>query len=73
MGAGDAPADALSDLRTENNALSVWIIESDHASLNMALAALASNREKFDKLDYTLIDEGILRSIPIAWVSSDGS
>jgi hypothetical protein len=72
MEVGDVPADALADLKTENNALSVWSVEPDHANLNLALAALASNRQRLAKLDYTLIDEAILRSIPITWVSSEG-
>jgi hypothetical protein len=71
-GDGDVPADALSDLRTEDNALSVWSVESDHRNLNVALAALASGRDRLDKLDYTLLDEATLQAIPITCIRSDG-
>jgi hypothetical protein len=38
----------------------------------MALAALASNRQKLEKLDYSLIDEAALSSISIRLVKSEG-
>src|SRR5712691_6350242 len=43
MVAGDVPADALTDLRTEGNSLSVWSVAPDYGNLNVALAALASD------------------------------
>jgi|ERR1017187_7088252 hypothetical protein len=73
MPAGDVPADALSDLRSDQNELSVWRVEPDDpAILNTALAALASSRQRLDKLDYTLLDEAILPAIPIKCLKSDG-
>jgi hypothetical protein len=73
MGAGDVPADALADLRADNNELSVWGIEPDRSNLTTALAAAASNRDRLDKLDYTLLDEAILPAIPIKCFRSEGS
>lgn len=73
MAAGDVPADALADLRAENNALSFWGVEVDRSNLDMALAAVASNRKRLDKLDYTLLDEAILPAIPIKHVRSEGN
>ena len=74
MQRGDVPADALADLRATHNQLSVWRVESgDAAGLKMALAALASNREKLDNLDYTLLDEALLPAIPTKYVKSDGA
>jgi hypothetical protein len=72
MAAGDVPGDALTDLRTENNGLSVWGVEPDRSNLNTALAAVASNRKRLDKLDYTLLDEAVLPAIPIKCVRSEG-
>ena len=72
MPAGEVPADALTDLRANSNELSVWRVESDHSNLNTALAAAASNRERLDKLDYTLLDETLLPSMSIKCVRSDG-
>ena len=74
MAAGDVPADALTDLRADHNELSVWRLEPDDlASLSMVLAALASSRQRLDKLDYTLFDEAILPKISVKCVKSDGS
>jgi hypothetical protein len=60
MEPGSAPAEALTDLRPTNNALSVWRIEADHSNLSAVLAAFASNRDRLDKLDYALVDETVL-------------
>lgn len=73
MSPQDVPADALSDLRTNNNELSVWYVESDRSNLDSALVAAASNRQHLDKLDYELIDEGILVSLEIKCKKSDGN
>jgi hypothetical protein len=73
MAAGDVPADALTDLRADHNALSVWSVTPDDlTNLSMVLAALASNRQRLDKLDYALIDEAVLPAIPVKCVKSDG-
>lgn len=71
--AGEVPAEALTDLRANNNALSVWSVESDRANLNMVLAAIASHRDRLDKLDYTLVDEAILPPIAMEWVKSEAN
>jgi len=70
MVAGDVPADALSDLRTARNALSVWNVDPELENLNGVLTALASNRDQLDKVDYTLIDENLLPIIAIECVKS---
>ncbi|MFN8496058.1 MAG: hypothetical protein U0350_51175 [Caldilineaceae bacterium] len=61
----DAPADTLVDLRTEENELSVWLVDDDLANLERLLAALAANRQRLDKLDYTLFSEEIFEQIGI--------
>jgi len=71
MEAADVPADALSDLRSSDNALSVWAVEVDHTNLNVVLAALASHRDRLDKVDYTILDEAILVPISIKCVRSE--
>jgi hypothetical protein len=72
MATGEVPADALTDLRSENNELSVWSVEQDRSNVDTALAAAAGARKKLDKIDYTLIDEGILPGIRIKCVKSEG-
>jgi hypothetical protein len=72
MAAGDVPADALTDLRASDNALSFWRLEHDLSNLDTVLAAVASNRERLDKLDYTLIDEAVLADLSISQIRSEG-
>jgi hypothetical protein len=67
---GDVQADALSDLRTARNALSVWNVDPALNNLSGVLTALASNRDQLDKVDYTLIDENLLPKIAIECVKS---
>jgi hypothetical protein len=71
MDAGEVPADALSDLKVTDNAISVWQVEADRTNLEMIITALASSRERLDKIDYTLLDEAVLSEIRIESVNSE--
>ncbi len=70
---GQIQADALVDLRTQNNELSVWRIEPDESNLNAIVAALASSKtSRIDKLDYVLLDDAALERLDITYVKSQG-
>ena len=69
---GDVQADALYDLRTSSNALSVWLIEENLANLNRVVAALAAGRETLDKFDYALIKLKSLDDLGIEVVKAKG-
>ena len=69
---GDVQADALFDLRTFSNALSVWMIEENRGNLNRIIAALAAGRETVDKLDYALIERQRLDELGIRLVQVNG-
>ena len=69
---GDVQADALFDLRTFSNALSVWLIEENLANLNRVVAALAAGRETLDKIDYALIQKQSLDDLGIEVVKAKG-
>ena len=62
---GDVQADALSDLRTTGNALSVWLIDDDRANLDRIVAALGAGRMELAKLDYALMDHVVLDDLRI--------
>jgi hypothetical protein len=57
---GEPPADALADISTQSNELSVWLIEDDRSNLNRVAAALAAARDSVSNLDYRLV--------PVGWV-----
>lgn len=53
---GDIPADPLADLRTTDNALSVFLVEDSRVNLDRIAVALASKRNHLKNLDYLLFD-----------------
>jgi hypothetical protein len=70
----DVSADAITNcLKTSDNALSVWRIESE-GELNDALLALITGKkqEKLSKIDYVLINENKLIDKGLSLIDSDG-
>lgn len=62
----DIPGDTISDLRTANNALSVWYTpDLDSSNLDPILAALAVNMDSVQKFSYVIMDESELHDIEI--------
>ncbi len=62
----DLAADALQDLRTKGNRLSVYLISSlEPSELDRLLAAMAANRNLLDKLDYAAFDASLLNDLQI--------
>ena len=53
----DIQADALVDLHTENNQLSVWYVDSNAANIQRIVTALAAQRQYIANCDYVLIEE----------------
>jgi hypothetical protein len=71
--AGDVPADALVDLRTQKNELSVWRVEAGEANLNAVIAALASNgTDRVANLDYVLLEDEAVAALGIQCIKTDG-
>lgn len=56
--------DAISDLRTTDNKLSVWKADTQE-DINDAIVALALNRDSVSKLSYLLLEEEDLHKIEI--------
>lgn len=63
--AGEIQADAVTDLRTQKNGLSVFIIDNDRNNLDRVVAAFAANRDDYDKLDYVLFEDRVLDELEI--------
>jgi len=60
---GKAQADALGDLLTQKNQLSVWHVEDDKSNLCQVVAAIAATRDHASNLDYALFDQTLLTRI----------
>lgn len=68
----DLQADALADLITKGNELSVFFLDqADHEALNRLVTALASNRKTIDHLEYALFAEDVLSEIGIKVTSKE--
>ena len=70
-GALDWQADALSDLSTMRNSLSVYQADSDEM-LHQVIAGFAANRDNLANVDYALIEGQLLDAMRLQVVSSDG-
>lgn len=62
---GKAQADALSDLQTTENKLSVWHVEDDKSNLPGVVIAIAAKRHSPSKFDYALFDQNLLTKINV--------
>ena len=58
--AGELQADAMGDLQTSYNSLSVWKVEEDKSDLEDILTAVASTQDHLSHVDYVLISDKAL-------------
>jgi hypothetical protein len=70
--AGHAPADALKDLATTNNNLSVWQVDDAGENLDRVLAAIVSTRQYLQVLDYLIIDSERIQALNLAVAQTPG-
>lgn len=71
---GDIPADPLTDLRTINNSLSVWVIDVNNPLLSRKriAVAFAATRHRLDKLDYLVFNSELVDSLGIQILREKG-
>jgi len=69
---GDIHADPLSDLKTTQGSLSVWIVEEDQSNLHRVAVALAANCEHLSSIDYILFDGSIVDDLSLKLVRTLG-
>lgn len=62
---GKAQADALSDLQTTENKLSVWHVEDDKSNLPDVVIAVAAKRNSASQFDYALFDQTRLTKLRV--------
>lgn len=66
-------ADALQDLKTEDNNLSIWLIEEgDDTTLRRVIAGLTARRDHIVNFDYCVIDFTVIDALKIRYKRSDG-
>jgi hypothetical protein len=69
---GDIPGDPLGDLVTQNNRLSIWVVDAGPGNLDRVLCALAGNCDKLSHVDYLLFDEGVLGELQLKMETKPG-
>jgi hypothetical protein len=69
---GQAPADALEDLVTDDNALSIWEVDDLGTNLERILAAMASRRQNLQKMDYLIVNSEHVYALGLAMEQKPG-
>src|SRR6266540_1470677 len=70
---GELPADALQDIQTDSNRLSVFLLEDGApATLERVVGALAAKRHFLAKFDYVLFNPALLAELGIEWEATLG-
>ena len=54
---GEMPADPMTDLKTEDNKLSMWHVEDDESNLDQVVTAIAATRDHLENVDCVLLDQ----------------
>ena len=62
---GALQADALNDIQTKGNKLSVWRIDAARSNLRRVIVALAANRQYITNFDYVLLKKSTLSALGI--------
>lgn len=70
---GEIQADALGDLLTKNNTLSVWLVEDDQSNIEQIVTALAASRDTISNLDYAIFQIDLLANANIKIENNEGA
>ncbi len=72
IGKEEIQADALGDLVTSSNTLSVWLVEDDKSNLEQVIVALASSCDNVSNFDYVLLNVDLLLNVDIKIEPKEG-
>jgi len=65
-------ADALGDLKTQQNSISLWKIHDDRSNMSRIIAALAASKDSLSNIDYAIFDYEIPAQLGIKLSSLPG-
>ena len=72
LGENEIQADALGDVVTSSNTLSVWLVEDDKSNLEQVIIALASGCDNISHFDYALLNVDLLSNFGIKIETKEG-
>lgn len=65
----DIRADALKSLKSENNALSIYLFDGE-SNIDRVIAAFSATRSKVENLDYAIFSEDFLKEINMTYTNN---
>lgn len=65
-------SDALGDLVTSSNTLSVWLVDDDQSNLEQVIVALASGCDNISNFDYALLNVDLVLNVGIKIKTKEG-
>ena len=70
----EIPADPVFGLQTQNNTMSVWVVDNDSAHIERIIGALAATKTKqsLQNFEYVLLDSKIVADIGIKTLRTEG-
>jgi len=68
----DSPADVLSDLRTKENRISVYVLAQDKSNLERVVRAIAAGKDRIEHTAYIVFDSQIVSDAGIEIVEVPG-
>ena len=71
LGNGEIQSDALRDLQTEDNTLSVYKVDSGD-DIARVVVAMAANRDNVSNFDYAIFDDTALISSNVSFLQKNG-
>jgi len=69
----DIPADCLGDMPTQENQLSVWVIEQDRSNIERVVRAVAVGKQKIDNAGYIVFDSALVQAAGIEIQDNPGT
>ena len=70
---GEIPAEPIFGLRTQNNTMSVYVVDKDAAPIEQIVSALAAKGETLQHYEYVLLDSEAIANIGIKTFSTEGT
>ena len=68
----ELPSDALLNVKTQGNSLSIYILDDDGNDLDIILCAHASTRDHINPIDFAVIPDNILSEIGLETYDTQG-
>lgn len=73
LGEGEIPADPIFALKTQDNTMSVWLVDNDRSCIKRIVGALAATRQALQEFEYVLLDSKTVTDVGIKTHPTEGT